>query len=115
MTLIQIILLALLLVLAIMLVWSFQRKQLTLIAVVGYGLFIVGGVAVVLFPSVASTVARIMGVGRGTDAIVYVLNVLVLVMIVRMHVRQEKLDFVITQLVRDMAYETYKKEYDSSR
>ena len=69
-----------------------------------------GLIFVVFFPDVTSQVADILGIGRGTDVIVYTSIVLSLYMIFRLYVKVEETEREITKLVRVIAIKNKKKK-----
>lgn len=55
---------------------------------------------VVLLPQTASLVARVFGVGRGVDVIVYASVTLLFILVFRLFVTLDQLDQKLTELVR---------------
>jgi len=66
--------------------------------------------AVVALPNSTFYLARLLGVGRGADAVVYVALVVLFFMVFRLMVRQEKLNKDITRLVRQEALTQARKQ-----
>jgi hypothetical protein len=58
---------------------------------------------VVMVPDVASYLAILVGVGRGSDLIVYLALLLIFYLIFRLFLRFEKIDHEITAVVRHLA------------
>ena len=65
--------------------------------------FVLFAVASVLFPDVWNTLANLVGVGRGTDLLLYVLIVVFLGYMATSYRRFRGLEFQITQLARRIA------------
>ena len=66
------------------------------------GLLLVSGLSV-LFPDLVTAVARLLGVGRGTDLVLYVLVVVSAVTWLGMYRRVSDLEARLTRLVRSQA------------
>jgi small membrane protein len=71
---------------------------------------IVFGAAIilVLFPQLSSTVAKIVGIGRGSDVVLYISVVLLFYLIFRLYIYIEDLRRDITELVRKKALDDEK-------
>jgi hypothetical protein len=63
----------------------------------------IGAIIVILFPSSTMVVARSLGIGRGTDLVLYTSIILILYILFRVYVHLEKVDREITQIVRTLA------------
>ena len=63
----------------------------------------VGVAVVVLDPSLTQRFARVLGVGRGVDAVFYLTLVLLFYLVFRVHMRIRGLERQITELVRKLA------------
>lgn len=63
----------------------------------------VGGAFVILRPETATFVANLVGVGRGTDFMVYISVTVLFYLVFRILVRQEKTEREITKIVREIA------------
>lgn len=59
--------------------------------------------AIVVQPGLTSSVAKVFGVGRGTDVVVYLALVGLFLIVFRLMLRIEKLNREITKVVRDKA------------
>lgn len=66
-------------------------------------LVVVGGIFAVLFPLAVTEVANWVGVGRGTDLVLYVLVMVFLFTSVSLYQRISALDSQITELTRHLA------------
>lgn len=66
-------------------------------------LFAVATALAILFPSILSRVARLVGVGRGTDLLLYLLVIAFLSFIATTYRRMKATDRRITELTRELA------------
>jgi len=98
MTAIQILLIAGLALSAIYVYLKFQSVIADAIILL---LFIAAGIIFVLFPQLTTKIANKLGVGRGTDLILYVCIVFFLFVLIRMYARIRKLEQTVTKIVRD--------------
>jgi small membrane protein len=71
---------------------------------------VVGGIFAVLFPEAVTAVANAVGVGRGTDLVLYVLVMVFLFTSVSLYQRISTLDEQITQLTRHLALLTARED-----
>lgn len=72
---------------------------------VGFVLFLAFGVVAVLFPDMVSAVANFLGVGRGTDLLLYALIVAFGFATINTYLRFKELEFRYAKLVRAVAIE----------
>lgn len=108
MTAIQIILIAGLILAAIYVYLKFQSDIADAIVLL---LFIATGIVFVLFPQITTRIAHKLGVGRGTDLIVYLCIIFFLFIMIRMYARIRKLEQIITKFVRENSLRSaHKKE-----
>ena len=98
MTAIQILLIAGLALSAIYVYLKFQSVIADAIILL---LFIAAGIVFVLFPQLTTKIANKLGVGRGTDLILYVCIIFFLFVMIRMYARIRKLEQTVTKIVRD--------------
>jgi small membrane protein len=63
----------------------------------------VGVMGVIMFPKSTMVLARLFGIGRGTDLVLYTSIILILYFLFRIYVYLEKVDREITQIVRSLA------------
>lgn len=82
-------------------------RRLTLVLVV------VSAVIAVIFPSLTNAVASVLGVGRGTDLLLYGLIVVFLGFAVTSSAHNRRLDRQITDLARQIALTEAKTAYDA--
>lgn len=69
----------------------------------GFGLFVVAAIASVLFPQWLSWLANLVGVGRGTDLLLYALVVVFLVFVFTQYRRNLAMQRQLTLLARKLA------------
>ncbi|TAK03553.1 DUF2304 domain-containing protein [Patescibacteria group bacterium] len=103
MLVIQVILAATLLA-ALALTWRRARQgALSRRAAIVWSLVWLGAAVVVLRPEVADLFANVVGVGRGSDAVLYVSVVALAYLMFRLFLRFDRLERDITKLVRRIA------------
>lgn len=68
------------------------------------GFWIVVGVIVIL-PETTSFLAEMVGIGRGSDLVVYLSIVLIFYIVFQMTIKMEKVERNITKIVRAMAFQ----------
>jgi len=74
------------------------------------------GVALIFWsPEIASELAFFLGIGRGSDLIIYTAIIVIVYLIYRIFVRLEKVDKDITSLTRELALDHEREKKDSSR
>ncbi len=79
-----------------------QRK----IGTVAFLLWLVlwtGAAAVIMFPMSTVILARILGIGRGADLVLYTSLIFTLYLLFRLHVRLDQVNREVTQIVRALA------------
>ncbi len=69
-----------------------------------------GLVFVVFFPDVTTRIAKLVGIGRGIDVIVYISISLLFYLIFRLYVKIEETESEITKLVREISLMDKKKK-----
>ncbi len=62
-----------------------------------------GAAAVIVFPNSSVIVARLLGIGRGADLVLYTSLIVTLYLLFRMYVRLEQVNREVTQIVRALA------------
>lgn len=70
---------------------------------VGFGLFFLGVMVAVLWPDGVSAVAHLVGVGRGTDLVLYCLVVVFGFSLIATYLRIKELESKQTRLARELA------------
>ena len=76
------------------------------ISALGFFLWLVlwmGAATVIVFPDSTGMAARLFGLGRGVDLVLYVSIILILYLLFKVYVRLEQVDREITQIVRALA------------
>lgn len=61
------------------------------------------GVVFVLYPDLATTIANVVGIGRGTDLLLYCFTIILLILILLIHVKFARYDIIITELARSQS------------
>jgi hypothetical protein len=110
MTLIQIILLAVFLLALARAVSGYRKGQLPLTQLAAWMFFWIAAGYVVVRPETTSMLARLLGVGRGADVVVYLALVAAFYLIFRMFAKIEALERQLTKLVRGLALKDMKDE-----
>lgn len=66
--------------------------------------FVFGGIlTVVLVPSLSAWLARLLGIGRGADLVIYGSIVLLFYLVFRIYIQLENIEYKLTTLVREIA------------
>ena len=81
----------------------FREKNLTLKELAGWVIFWLAVAAIIALPQSTVFLARVLGVGRGADVIVYISIVVIFYIIFKIQVKFEKIERDITKIVRDKA------------
>lgn len=91
-------------VFALFKVWSrFNAKEISLSNASLWSVFWIGAAIFVFQPNLTARFAKILGVGRGVDAVLYLAVAGLFFMLFRILVRLEKMEKNITNLVRSEA------------
>lgn len=90
---------------------QFRTGKLTLAVLFLWMIFWVIVGVVVLLPQTTNTLARVVGVGRGVDAIMYVSIIALFYAVFKLLVRIEDTQREITKLVRTLALQKEEKEH----
>jgi len=87
----------------LMVLLRFKKKELTLREFILWGIFwIILGVFVV-YPELMSRLARLFGVGRGVDIIIYLALILLFYLMFKINIRMERIEQDITKIVKEEA------------
>lgn len=90
--------------------WQFRKGTLTIAWLMLWVLFwIVAGVVAVL-PQTTDVLARVVGVGRGADAVIYLSLIALFYIVFRVYVKIEDVEREITRLVRKLAVDEIDEE-----
>ncbi|PZR54335.1 DUF2304 domain-containing protein [Xylanimonas oleitrophica] len=101
--LIQILLVIAVVALLVMLARSTADARHQAITRLAIGLFFVAALGTILWPHALTRVAQLVGVGRGTDLLLYGLVILFIAQVARSHRRSNELQRKITVLARQLA------------
>ncbi len=88
----------------------FKAGELSWGATVGWALFWVVATVVVLLPDSTAFFAKIVGIGRGTDLVVYIAVALLFFIIFRLTIKIELLNRDITKLTRKISLQEKDKK-----
>ena len=113
MTSIQIVLIAFAAFAISRVVLRFRRGGMPLWQLAAWTFFWAMAIVVVLRPETASALARVLGVGRGADVIVYLAVVAAFYLIFRLFAKLEDVERQITRLVRDEALRDLDRDADA--
>lgn len=100
---IQIILLVFFLFATGKVIGRYRAHELSTSGLVGWSLFWIIAAVIVVLPDTTFALARLVGVTRGADVVVYVALALIFFIVFRLMVRQEKTKRDLTALVRKLA------------
>ena len=82
-------------------------------AVLGVFVWLAGGIAIG-FPNLTTKIAGLLGIGRGTDLVLYLTAVCFMASLLYFYQKCRRLDIAITRLVRAMALRDARQCDDSS-
>lgn len=102
MTLIQIILSACVLLIA---VYMYVRLRSTLLDVILIIIFLVTGIIFILFPETTNDIAHWAGVSRGADLLFYLAILFLFFLILKLYARQRRIEQKFTELIRSKSLE----------
>jgi small membrane protein len=88
---------------------QFQKGAVTRAWLLFWILFWIASAVVAALPQTADTVARIVGVGRGADVVIYASLIAIFYLIFRLYVKIEQVEGEITRLVRKLAVDEVEK------
>lgn len=78
-------------------------------------LMIAGAVVFILWPDLTSVIAQKLGVGRGTDLILYLSILIFWFMILKLYTRIRKLEQMFTKIIRDDALKNVQENKEKSK
>ena len=110
MTLIQLLLIAFVIFVLVGLIRRFRRGDIRQRSLVVWGVLWILIIAAVSMPQTTEILARILGVGRGVDAALYLSIVLLFYLQFKMFSRMEKMERTITAAIRAAALREFEKE-----
>ena len=82
---------------------TYQRRGLRTVGFVTWTLLWLGSAIIIVFPDATSLLAHILGIGRGSDLILYAGLVILFYRVFRIQLALERLDQGITEIVRALA------------
>jgi small membrane protein len=91
--------------LTLALIYAFLQQTTTRLLRIALALVILLGLYFVWFPDETNTLAHLVGVGRGTDLLLYCWIVISILLILVLHLRMNRLADRMTDLVRGVALE----------
>jgi len=103
MTLLQIILAIFSIFALTRVLFRFRDKQLKPAGLFFWMALFISALVGVIFPFQLSGVARVFGIGRGADLIIYVSIIILFYLVFRIYILMEDLRLEITQVVRQLA------------
>lgn len=113
MTLVQILAIGLIILILIKTVADFKKKKFTLSAFVFWMSLWIIILVVAVLPQVTGFFARLLGVGRGIDVVVYFSILFILFILFKIITSLEKMNREITEIIRHLALKNSKKNEDS--
>ncbi len=78
-------------------------------ALIFWILFWVGAAVVVIWPNSTQVLANHLGIGRGTDVVMYMAMAIVFFILFRLHIKIESLNRAMTKVVRQDALDTTRR------
>ena len=81
----------------------FKEGKISLLALLGWVFLWLWVVIIIWIPGVTTHIARILGIGRGADLIIYGSIVTIFYLIFRIYVKIEDVERQITQIARNIA------------
>lgn len=86
------------------------KKNLSVQGIAFWVLFWFGVDLVILYPNSTTIVANMLGIGRGTDLVVYISILAIFYLLFRLQIKIEGINRDITKIVRNDAIDSYKKK-----
>jgi hypothetical protein len=90
-----------------------RQKAIRRIEALGWSAVWIVAAIVIWRPEVTSTVARLVGVGRGADLVLYASIIALLLLVFNLHVAHDRLERTLTELIRREALESVKSKVES--
>ncbi len=84
---------------------KFNKKELSKTNLTVWIILWLVGIVVVLIPDITFSIARVFGVGRGADLVIYISLAILFLVVFRLVTKTEKLERDITKLSRNIALE----------
>lgn len=96
-------------------IMRYRDGSIGVIGLAGWSIFWVALEALVLHPQASDTVARLLGVGRGVDAVLYIAMLLLFYTVFRIGIKVEFIEREITRIVRQLALREGEKDAHPER
>ncbi len=84
-------------------IWIGSLRGISLASRAGWAFISFVGVILIAFPQITTEIAAFLGIGRGTDLVVYVGAICGIIVTRYFYSRQRKLEIMITELSRQLA------------
>ena len=81
----------------------YKEKNISLIEFILWALLWIGIIIAALLPQTTTFLAKILGVGRGVDAVLYLAIIVLFYGLFRLYIKQEHIEHEITKIVRHIA------------
>jgi hypothetical protein len=82
-------------------IYAYRKFRNSIVDAVVMSLFILAGIALVIFPEVTSWLAHALGVGRGVDLIFYFGILFFIFIILKLYARIRRLEQLMTKVIRN--------------
>ena len=99
----QIFLMFLVLLIMGLVVLGHRQRRISTISFFFWTVLWTAAATVIIYPKSTMIVAHFLGIGRGTDLVLYLSVILILYLLIKVYVRLEQVDREITQIVRAIA------------
>lgn len=109
--LIQIILILIIVFIVIRLIAKFRAREITSVGFFGWLTIWLAACGVIIWPDATVYVANVVGIGRGSDLVIYLAIIFLFYTIFRLTLRIEKMEKDLTKIVSLEAL----KDYDSKK
>lgn len=101
---IQIILNLIIIFFVVNLFLKLKRREISIVSFISWLIFWLAGMAIVNWPESTSFLARILGIGRGADVIIYFSIIIIFYFIFYFTIKLRKIDRAITEIVRKISF-----------
>ncbi len=81
----------------------FRSGEVTFFGFIFWVLLFGSALAIIIYPSISGDIARILGIGRGVDLVIYASIVLLFYLVFRLYVYLQDLRHELTKLVQKLA------------
>ena len=89
---------------------KYRKKEITNKEFIFWLFFWILVSAAVIYPKITDKIAKIVGVGRGVDLLVYVSVFILFFIVFKIFVRLEKMEMNITKIIRKIALDEKEEE-----